>query len=113
MFALGAFSLHSHKMPHPQRIFATIAAARSVMVHGAVATHRLIALGLTKHQLAAAVNAGALLRVRAGVFVDAQLWSQGDDLDNLRTAVAAAHAVRAVLLRPKWAYGLACCGLAD
>jgi hypothetical protein len=94
MFALRALSLHSHKMPHPQRILATIAAARSVMVHGAVATHRLIDLGLTKHQLAAAVNAGSLLRVRAGVYIDAQSWSQGDDLAHLRTAVAVAHAVR-------------------
>lgn len=78
--------------------------ARSVMIHGAVPVHRLLSHGVTRHQVAAAVRAGALARIRAGVLIDAQQWSAGDADSRLRTAIAAAHAARPG--------GVACAGTA-
>jgi hypothetical protein len=81
-------------MSHPQRIATTLNVARAVMVHGAAPAHRLMGSGLTRHQLTAAVNAGALVPVRFGVLLDVERWCYADETARLKTAVAAAHAAR-------------------
>lgn len=81
-------------MSHPQRIAVTLTTARAVMVHGAAPAHRLMGCGLTRHQLTAAVNAGALVPIRFGVLLDVERWCYADETARLKTAVAAAHAAR-------------------
>lgn len=81
-------------MSNPRRINATMEVARAAMIHGSAPTRLLLSLGLTKHHIAAAVAAGALARIRPGVFIDADEWRTGDDSSRLWTAVASAWASR-------------------
>lgn len=88
---------HGSPMPDPRRIQATVAQIVDLR-KGPHAFSDLVANGVTRGQIRAAIDAGALMSLRRGVVMPSDLWDLGSlDERRLWAAQAALHAYPAGL----------------